>query len=456
MAKQRTHYICNVCGRIEAKWLGRCPECGNWDSFTQITASGKRGSKAKQESLPEAIPLRELLQQQETTHRWELTNSELNQLFGGGIVPGSMILLAGEPGIGKSTLALQLASFLPELTILYASGEENLQQLGTRTLRLFSSFPENILFLETAQLEAIEKEIQSLQPHLCIIDSVQLLYSESIEGVPGGITQVRECVSRLIQMGRQMGTTLFFIGHVTKEGQIAGPKLLEHLVDVVLTFEGDRFHDVRLLLSTKNRYGSTSEVVLLEMTEEGLKVIKDISHIFLPSQGKSAPGIAVVSQRQGNRVILLEVQSLVAPTPYPSGQRSVTGLELRRLHMLIAVLEKWLQIPFHQQDVFVNVAGGLRLIETGTDLGILAALISSYLAIPLPSHTLFIGEVSLTGHIYPVSRIQDRIKEGFKYGFSSIVLPKANISQLNSRHLQEVQLVPIERVEELFQWIQRK
>jgi DNA repair protein RadA/Sms len=365
-----------------------------------------------------------------------------------------MILLAGEPGIGKSTLALQFSQFLPNLTILYASGEENLQQLATRSKRLFPTIPDNLYFLESAQLEVIENHLQTLQPQLCIIDSVQLLYSEAIDGVPGGITQIRECVSRLIHTGRRQNTAILFIGHVTKEGEIAGPKLLEHLVDVVLTFEGDSFHDTRLLLSGKNRYGPTAQVVLLEMTDHGLRVVKDTDHFFLPSQGKSTPGVAVVSQLQGNRFLLLEVQSLVTATSYPSGQRSVTGLDLRRLHMLIAVIEKWLQLPFAQQDVFVNVAGGMRLVETGTDLGILAALISSFLARPIPAKTLFIGEVSLTGDVYPVNRIQERIKEGQKHHFTTIVLPKSNEPQFGPDLAQHVSLVPIARVEEILQWLQ--
>lgn len=429
--KERIEFICNVCGYQTARWVGRCPSCGSWDSFSEekIDFSKKKIALKKSQIVP-ITRLNEI--SQEDDYRIKISNLELNRVLGGGIIPGSVILMAGDPGIGKSTLMLQMCSELINFNPLYVTGEESLQQIKYRSTRL-NKIPDNLMLIAETNVEKIIAAIKSSQCGIAIIDSIQSTYSELIQATPGTIAQVRESAMLLMQTAKENNIPIFLVGHVTKDGIIAGPKLLEHLVDTVLQFEGEKTYSYRILRALKNRYGSTNEIGIFEMTEKGLSEVRNPSELFLVHRSTNEAGIAIVAAIEGTRPLLLEVQALVTPSNYGMPQRTSNGYDLRRLQMILAVLEKRLGLMFKQYDVFVNIAGGLYVSDPSIDLGIAAALVSSFRDKPIESGFVLVGEIGLTGEVRQVSNLEQRINEARKLGFHTIFLPSSGTAKINPK-----------------------
>jgi len=431
MAKLKTSYFCQNCGAQSAKWIGRCPACGEWNTYveevlqredTAATASWKSSTSKQVAAKPR--PIAEINYQEES--RVATTDQELNRVLGGGIVPGSMVLIGGEPGIGKSTLMLQIALSLKNTRVLYISGEESEQQIKMRAERLGMQHPNCFILTETGT-QNIFKQIEQLQPQILIVDSIQTLHSSFIESGAGSISQVRECTAELLKFAKESGTPVFLIGHITKEGNLAGPKILEHMVDTVLQFEGDRHMAYRILRTTKNRFGSTSELGIYEMQGNGLREVSNPSEILLSQREENFSGITIGATLEGNRPLLIEVQSLVSPATYGTPQRSSTGYDAKRLNMLLAVLEKRSGFKLGAQDVFLNIAGGLKVEDPAIDLGVCASILSSFEDIAIPNTTCFAAEVGLSGEIRAVNRIEQRISEAEKLGFTEIYISKFNM-----------------------------
>jgi len=431
MAKLKTSYFCQNCGAQSAKWIGRCPACGEWNTYveevlqredTAATASWKSSTSKQVAAKPR--PIAEINYQEES--RVATTDQELNRVLGGGIVPGSMVLIGGEPGIGKSTLMLQIALSLKNTRVLYISGEESEQQIKMRAERLDMQHPNCFILTETST-QNIFKQIEQLQPQILIVDSIQTLHSSFIESGAGSISQVRECTAELLKFAKESGTPVFLIGHITKEGNLAGPKILEHMVDTVLQFEGDRHMAYRILRTTKNRFGSTSELGIYEMQGNGLREVSNPSEILLSQREENFSGITIGATLEGNRPLLIEVQSLVSPATYGTPQRSSTGYDAKRLNMLLAVLEKRSGFKLGAQDVFLNIAGGLKVEDPAIDLGVCASILSSFEDIAIPNTTCFAAEVGLSGEIRAVNRIEQRISEAEKLGFTEIYISKFNM-----------------------------
>jgi len=419
MAKTRKTFVCLNCGTVHPKWSGQCSGCGQWN--TVVEEVGAAGSVHNAGlglggglSSAVALPLRDVAGSPEVKVPTPIL--ELNRALDGGLVPGSLVLLAGEPGIGKSTLILQLALQMPEERVLYVSGEESAKQIKLRAARLGSPEADTYVFAEP-ELERVLQQAEVLQPGLLIIDSIQTIYAEAIESAPGSITQVRECTTRLMRFAKATHTTVVLIGHINKDGMIAGPKVLEHLVDVVLEFEGDRNYNYRIVRSSKNRFGSTPELGVFEMRTDGLHEAGNASALFLGTANEPASGVAVAAVLQGSRPLLVEAQALTAEAAFGTPQRSATGLDLRRLHMLLAILEKKCGFPVRSKDVFVNLTGGIRLDDPSLDLAVLAALASSLMDMPLAVGVCLSGEAGLTGEVRPVPRLEARIQEAAKMGF---------------------------------------
>ncbi len=452
MAKSKTIYSCSSCGSTSAKWMGRCPACGEWNTYTEEVLVKEGAQSAgfewkKEKTRKQSIPMDLGSIESRENIRLQTGDKELDRALGGGIVAGSLILIGGEPGIGKSTLMLQMARGLQDRKILYVSGEESAAQIKMRAERLGIRNPDYLVFTET-NTQRIFKAASKVDPDIVIIDSIQTLHSEKIESTPGSVSQVRECTGEWQRYAKETGTPVFLIGHITKEGSIAGPKLLEHMVDTVLQFEGDRHHQYRILRTIKNRFGSTAELGIYEMQGSGLREVSNPSEILLSSRTEQLSGIAIAAIMEGMRSMLIEVQALVTTAVYGTPQRSATGFDLRRLSMLLAVLEKRSGFPLGNKDIFLNMAGGIRVDDPAADLAIVTALISSVEDQKVPPSAVFTGEVGLSGEIRPVNRIGQRISEADKLGFERIYLPAQNLKGLEVKNYQ-CEIVPVNKVEEL-------
>lgn len=424
MAKIKKAYFCKECGFEAPKWLGRCPSCGQWNTFTEEVIARESTNKISAvltSPLPKARPMR-VNEIEETAHRRiDLGNKEVNRVLGGGMVPGSLILIGGEPGIGKSTLSLQLALGNNGLKTLYVSGEESAEQIRMRAKRIGVKNEECLIYPETL-LENIVTQITEQQPDVVVIDSIQTIYTDVIESSAGSVSQIRECAATLLKYAKSTGTSIIIIGHITKDGTIAGPKILEHIVDVVLQFEGDSNNIYRILRGIKNRFGATFEIGVFEMLEDGLRSVENPSEILLTHYEEPLSGIAVGASADGIRPYLIEVQALVSAAAYGTPQRSATGFDTRRMNMLLAVMEKRIGMKMFQKDLFLNFAGGFKVADTGLDLAVVAAVISSYYDRPINEGICCAGEIGLSGEVRPAPRTEQRVSEAARLGFKRIIV----------------------------------
>ncbi len=463
MSKTKSAFFCQHCGYESVKWVGQCPSCNQWNTFVEelIQKDNSKSSNSWKDYSGEArknktISLQEIKSQEEK--RIETPDTELNRVLGGGIVPGSIVLVAGEPGIGKSTLFLQNGLQLKKTSVLYISGEESEQQIKMRADRLGLHHPDFYLLTETTT-QVIFQEIKKLKPQLIIVDSIQTLQTNFIDASPGSVSQIRECAAEFQRFAKETGTPVFLIGHITKDGSIAGPKILEHMVDTVLQFEGDRHYAYRILRTLKNRFGSSSEIGIYEMVETGMRAVLNPSEILITQKEEQLSGIAIAATMEGIRPLLIEVQALVTQSVYGTPQRTVSGFDLRRLQLLLAVLEKRGGFHFGVKDVFLNIAGGLKVEDPSIDLAVLCALLSSYEDTPLPQQYCFSSEVGLSGEIRAVNRIEQRIAEAEKLGFEKIIVSKYNIPSDRqgqkgmSKVKWNIEVVPMSRVEELYRYL---
>ncbi len=444
--KPKTVYVCQNCGAKESKWVGRCSACGEWNSFEEEVIVSEKGRKSALlgQASAKAFRLSEI--KANADERMDTGDNELNRVLGGGLVPGSMVLLGGEPGIGKSTLVLQFALHNRCGKVLYVSGEESIAQIKMRAQRLGIENDE-CLFLSGNSLENVLEHSRSIQPDLLIIDSIQTLATEAVDSIPGSLSQIRECTNMLLRYSKENTISTILIGHITKDGQLAGPKILEHMVDTVLQFEGDQQYMYRILRSIKNRFGSASEIGIYEMLQSGLRQVVNPSELLLSNHGQDLSGIAVAATVEGVRPILLEVQALVSTAAYGVPQRSATGFDARRLNMLLAVLEKRVGFRLAAKDVFLNIAGGIKVNDPALDLGVVMAVLSSNIDAALPRDTVFAGEVGLSGEIRAVSRIEQRISEAEKLGFKQIFVPYGNQKALTKKTAIEVK--PVSKVSDI-------
>jgi DNA repair protein RadA/Sms len=453
MAKTQTTFFCKNCGASSPKWVGKCNSCGEWNTYTEevIHKDKPEYKKTWKAQSTKSVLKPVLLADVEhgTDFRYELKDFELSRVLGGGIVPGSVILIGGEPGIGKSTLMLQIALQFQNKKVLYISGEESDTQIKMRAERLPFRNNDCYLFTETST-QKIGKALQELQPDIVVIDSIQTLQSELIDSTPGSISQIKETAGDLIRFAKETGTPVFLIGHITKDGALAGPKLLEHMVDTVLQFEGDRNHVYRILRTTKNRFGSTSEIGIYEMHGAGLREVSNPSEILISQRDENLSGIAISATIEGLRPLLIETQALVSTAAYGTPQRNSNGYDAKRLNMLLAILEKKCGLRMGMQDVFINITGGLRVEDPGIDLGVIAAIVSSYQNVPIDNKIAFIGEVGLSGEIRAVSRIEQRISEAEKLGFTTVYISKFNkLPKQNSN----ITIVELSKLEEMLNYL---
>ena len=477
MAKDKIAYVCSHCGQESAKWIGKCPSCGQWNTFKEIRIASDTGSQAaRQAGLSmrhggaatmfggnhsdggaKPVCLRDISAHDEP--RIDMHDGELNRVLGGGLVPGSITLLGGEPGIGKSTLTLQTILHMPDRKVLYVSGEESAHQIKLRADRLASSFIDgedmadgkssldHISILCETALEKIFSHIQEQAPGLVVIDSIQTISTDEVESSPGSISQVRECAAALLRFAKTSGIPVILIGHINKEGTLAGPKILEHIVDTVVQFEGDQHYMYRILRSIKNRFGSTSELGIYEMQQGGLRQVSNPSELLLTDDHDGLSGVAISSAIEGVRPFLVETQALVSTAAYGTPQRSATGFDQRRLNMLLAVLEKRVGFKLMQKDVFLNIAGGLRVTDLAMDLSVISAVLSSNVDTPIEAGWCMAGEVGLSGEVRPVSRIEQRIAEAEKLGFHDIIIPRYNYHSLDKSKFS-INIHPVRKVEE--------
>ena len=449
MAKLKTAYFCQSCGYNAPKWLGKCPSCNEWNTFVEeiIEKEDKKTVSWKSVSIapkPKAIQEIKYL----TQDRIITSDGELNRVLGGGIVPGSLVLIGGEPGIGKSTLMLQIGLTLAQHRVLYVSGEESEQQIKMRAERLETK-SENCFILTETSTQNIFRQIEEFQPDVVIIDSIQTMHSPMIESGAGSVSQVRECANELMKFAKESGVPVFMIGHITKDGSIAGPKVLEHIVDTVLTFEGDRHTTYRILRTAKNRFGSASELGIYEMLGSGLRQVTNPSEILISQREEQLSGVTIASMMEGNRPLMIEIQSLVSVANYGTPQRSSTGFDAKRLQMLLAVLEKRGGFRLGIQDVFLNIAGGLKVEDPAIDLAVVTSIVSSFEDAPIPSSVCFAAEVGLGGEVRAVNRIESRISEAEKLGFKKIFISKYNTKGLIFRDYA-IEIRPIAKLEEVF------
>ena len=451
MAKTTIQYVCSSCGAKAPQMLGRCPVCGEWGTYEEevIQRSGltaKRSYSSGGLTGEAALPKR--LQDVEATEemRIDMLNGEFNRVLGGGLVPGSLVLLGGEPGIGKSTLALQVLMQQGERKTLYASGEESVRQLKLRAERLAGN-AENLFISSETSLERILDQVKELEPEIVVIDSIQTIGTEAVEATIGSLSQVRECAARIMEFAKTRNIPFIIIGHINKEGSLAGPKVLEHIVDTVIQFEGDQHYMYRILRAQKNRFGSTSEIGIYEMRQNGLREVTNPSELLLSTAREGLSGISIAAAVEGVRPFLIEVQALVSSAAYGTPQRSSTGFDGRRLNMLLAVLEKRVGFKLLQKDVFLNIAGGLKVQDPAIDLAVLAAVLSSNMDIALDAGTCLCGEVGLAGEIRPVNRIEQRISEAQKLGFRRILIPADQ--KVDSKHYS-IEIVPVKKVTDAF------
>ncbi len=452
MAKTKTVYVCSSCGAEAPKWVGKCPSCGEWNTYVEEVVKAKETTpRSMIAGLTEAGKARPVLLRDITTEKEEridLHDKELNRVLGGGLVRGSLVLIGGEPGIGKSTLVLQTVLGLHGLRTLYVSGEESVRQLKLRADRIEHDNPECFILSET-NLEQIFVEARNVKPDLMVIDSIQTMFTELVESSPGSVSQVRECSAAILKYAKESGVPVLLIGHINKEGSIAGPKVLEHIVDTVLQFEGDRHYMYRILRSIKNRFGSTAELGIYEMRQTGLREVSNPSELLLTQDHEGLSGVAIAAAIEGIRPFLIETQALVSSAVYGTPQRSATGFDLRRLNMLLAVLEKRAGFKLAQKDVFLNIAGGLKVNDPATDLSVISAVLSSSLDISIEQGVCMCGEVGLSGEIRPVNRIEQRILEAEKLGFSAIVIPHNNLKGFDTARCG-IEVIQVGKVEEAF------
>lgn len=451
MAKTKTVFFCNECGHESPKWVGKCPGCGQWNTMTEetVVTGNKTGTRRRGllegDSRPMALSAIEALEEP----RIHLPSEELNRVLGGGLVAGSLTLLGGEPGIGKSTLLLQNILSIRARRILYISGEESASQLKLRADRIGKESDNTFILCETS-LDKIFAHIDNVKPQLTVVDSIQTVYSPDIDSAPGSVSQVRECAARLLRYAKQSGVPVILVGHINKDGAIAGPKVLEHIVDTVLQFEGDRQYLYRLLRAIKNRFGSTSEIGIYEMADRGLREVKNPSEMLLSqNREEEMSGIAIGVTMEGVRSFLVEVQALVSSAAYGTPQRSVTGFDQRRLNMLLAVLEKRARFKLSQKDVFLNIAGGLKVADPALDMAVVSAVMSSNFDIPLPPRVAMAGEVGLSGEIRTAARIDRRVAEAQKLGFERIFIPKGNLKGMKAADFN-IEVIEVGKVDELF------
>jgi DNA repair protein RadA/Sms len=441
-------WACRECGHSQLKWTGSCPSCKNWNTLVeeQPIQEEKRFESKKTEKT-KAVRLSEVNASE--YKRMQTRMGELDRLLGGGLVEGSLILVGGEPGVGKSTLMLQIANALASqgLLVLYICGEESAEQTSLRAKRLNIN-DQNLYLLSETNFSAIKAQIDQIKPDIAIVDSVQIVYKAELTSSPGSVVQVREIATEFMHLSKGHGITTFLIGHVTKSGELAGPRVLEHLVDTVLDFEGDKQHGFRLLRAIKNRFGATDEIAIFQMKEMGLMEVPNPSQAFLEERMKEVAGSSIVPGLEGARSFLLEIQALVTPTAFPNPSRRSTGLDPNRLGLLLAVLDKRVGYNLHHCDVFVALAGGLKIIEPAIDLGILLAIASSFTNRPIPSDCIVIGEVGLGGEVRGVSRIETRLKEAIHMGFKKCVLPKKNLKGLSSQFTEKINLIGVELVDQ--------
>ena len=461
MSKIKTSFFCQNCGYESVKWIGQCPSCSQWNTFVEELTQKDNSKKDNgwkdyngEKRTSKTISLSEIKSSEE--RRLPTSDAELNRVLGGGIVPGSLVLVAGEPGIGKSTLFLQNGLWLKDVSVLYVSGEESEQQIKMRADRInknaSTSSAENFYLLTETSTQTIFQEIKKLKPQLVIVDSIQTLHTSFIDSSPGSVSQIRECAAEFQRFAKETNTPVFLIGHITKDGSIAGPKILEHMVDTVLQFEGDRHYAYRILRTLKNRFGSTAELGIYEMTDEGMRGVLNPSEILITQKEDQLSGIAIAATIEGMRPLLIEVQALVTQSVYGTPQRTVSGFDLRRLQLLLAVLEKRGGFHFGMKDVFLNIAGGIKVEDPSIDLAVLCALLSSYEDVPLPQHICFAGEVGLSGEIRAVNRIDQRIAEAEKLGFEKIIVSNYNQKGLSKQKFN-IEVVLMGRVEEVYKYL---
>lgn len=470
MAKNKTAYFCSSCGCEEPKWFGRCPSCGEWGTCVEEVVSAKSSSSKSGRTHSGALSLpgqkekpRRLSEIEATEEkRIDMNDEELNRVLGGGLVPGSMVLLGGDPGIGKSTLLLQTVMNLTDRNVLYCSGEESAYQLKLRANRLGASVSfdngrsdivqrasDHVYVACETNLDEIFVHVSNTQPDILVVDSIQTIATDDLESAAGSVGQVRECAARLLKFAKESGTPVILVGHITKEGSLAGPKVLEHIVDTVLQFEGDQHYMYRILRAVKNRFGSTSELGIYEMLGSGLRQVTNPSELLLSSNNQGLSGVAIAATIEGMRPFLIETQSLVSSSAYATPMRSTTGFDQRRLNMLLAVLEKKVGFKLGQKDVFLNIAGGLRVNDPAMDLAVISAILSSNMDMDIDRQTCMCGEVGLSGEIRPVSRLEQRILEAQKLGFRRILVPAMGGKSVGSTQLQ-IEVVEVKRVDEAF------
>jgi DNA repair protein RadA/Sms len=449
MSKEKSIYVCTDCGAESLKWIGKCPACGAWNTYKEEIIRKESKSQRIIEGLErrdvKPLLLKDVTSKEEV--RLDLQDGELNRVLGGGLVKGSLVLIGGEPGIGKSTLVLQTVLKLNDLCTMYVSGEESAQQLKLRADRLSEAGTDNCFVYCETNMERIFTEVRNLDPDLLIIDSVQTVFTETVDSSPGSITQVRECSALILKFAKETGTPVLIIGHINKEGSIAGPKVLEHIVDTVLQFEGDQHYMYRILRSIKNRFGSTAELGIYEMRQNGLREVSNPSELLLTNNHQGLSGVAIAATIEGVRPFLIETQSLVSSAVYGMPQRSATGFDIRRMNMLLAVLEKRAGFKLAQKDVFLNIAGGLRVNDPAIDLSVISAVLSSSLDISIDRGVCMAGEVGLSGEIRPVNRIEQRIQEAEKLGFSQIIIPQMKGLDLSK---MKIKIIQVRKVEEAF------
>lgn len=445
MSKPQTKYVCQSCGYVSPRWIGKCPNCSEWNTFVEeIAAPLKISRKAGTTSKLAPVSMEQV--EMEDVPRIKTSLNEFDRVLGGGLVPGSLILLGGDPGIGKSTLMMQMAVNLKDQVVLYITGEESVGQIKLRAERLGASAAKNILLLAETNLDLILDVIEQGTPDLAIIDSIQTMYRPGLESAPGSVSQVRESTALLLRLAKTKNIPVFVVGHVTKEGVIAGPRVIEHMVDTVLQFEGEAHYSYRILRALKNRFGSTNEIGIFEMHDAGLREVLNPSEIFLSERQYGMSGTTVVASIEGSRPILVEVQALVTSTSYGMPQRNSTGFDFRRLSLLLAVLEKRVGLNLGQYDVFVNVAGGIRIDEPAVDLGIAASITSSLRDVPVDSSTVAVGEIGLGGEIRTIGQIEKRVQEAAKLGFKRIIIPKNNLKGVKQNG--DIEIVAVDRIEQ--------
>ena len=450
MAKVKTQYSCTECGGVSPKWQGKCPHCGEWNTLTEETAVSSENTAARFRSWTgQTAAVQELSSvAAEELPRTACGNSELDRVLGGGLVAGAVILLGGDPGIGKSTLLLQILSQLAQnqQSVLYVSGEESAAQVALRSQRLGLS-TQGVQLLPEIRLQAIMHILNQNKPAVAVIDSIQTVYSEEINSAPGSVSQVRECAAQLTRIAKQNGITIIVVGHVTKDGAIAGPRVLEHIVDTVLYFEGDSHSNYRMIRAIKNRFGAANELGVFAMTDKGLKGVANPSAIFLSGYRDDVAGSCVLVTQEGTRSLLVEIQALVSDAHGFTPKRLAVGLDQNRLNMLIAVLSRYSGVVFFDQDVFLNAVGGVKIIEPAADLAVMLAMLSNYKNRPLPPKTVIFGEVGLSGEVRPVARGQERLKEAEKLGFERAIIPKANMPK-NAKDFPKLNIIGVSTVEE--------